>query len=74
MMESDAEEGEGAVTYKTKYRQLKNRLKYLIYVSRYLMLQHYFYSMSSTIQEHECFENDIQKAQMKLLQLSRDKR
>ena len=42
MMESDAEEGEGAVTYKTKYRQLKNRLKYLIYVSRDLMLQNYF--------------------------------
>ena len=29
-----------------------------------------FYSL----QEHECFENDIQKAQAKLLQLSRDKR
>ena len=31
-MESENEE-EGIVSYKSKYRQLKNRLKYLIYVS-----------------------------------------
>ena len=31
-MESDNEE-DGVVTYKNKYRQLKSRLKYLIYVS-----------------------------------------
>ena len=32
IMESENEE-EGIVSYKSKYRQLKNRLKYLIYVS-----------------------------------------
>ncbi|CAI8037779.1 INO80 complex subunit E [Geodia barretti] len=52
-MDSENDEEE-VVPYKTKYRQLKSRLKYLIY-------------------EHECFENDIQKAQMKLLELSSDK-
>lgn len=32
MMESDNEE-DGVVSYRNKYRQLKSRLKYLIYVS-----------------------------------------
>ena len=70
-------EEEGAVSYKSKYRQLKSRLKYLIYVSLHT---HRIGTEIGGIhtprfpQEHECFENDVQKAQAKLLQLSRDKR
>ncbi|XP_037669784.1 INO80 complex subunit E isoform X5 [Choloepus didactylus] len=42
------------VDYKKKYRNLKRKLKFLIY-------------------EHECFQEELRKAQRKLLKVSRDK-
>ena len=88
-MESENEEDD-VVSYKQKYRQLKSRLKYLVYVSTgparvksaeglvataaEICALTGLVSPSTQPQEHECFENDIQKAQTKLLQLSRDKR
>ncbi|XP_029414878.1 INO80 complex subunit E isoform X5 [Nannospalax galili] len=45
---------EGEVDYKKKYRNLKRKLKFLIY-------------------EHECFQEELRKAQRKLLKVSRDK-
>ncbi|XP_026907394.1 INO80 complex subunit E isoform X7 [Herpailurus yagouaroundi] len=45
---------DGEVDYKKKYRNLKRKLKFLIY-------------------EHECFQEELRKAQRKLLKVSRDK-
>uniref|UniRef100_A0A6I8P243 INO80 complex subunit E n=1 Tax=Ornithorhynchus anatinus TaxID=9258 RepID=A0A6I8P243_ORNAN len=47
-------QADGEVDYKKKYRNLKRKLKFLIY-------------------EHECFQEELRKAQRKLLKVSRDK-
>lgn len=46
--------GEGEVDYKRKYKNLKRKLKFLIY-------------------EQECFQEELRRAQRKLLKVSRDK-
>ncbi|XP_036082173.1 INO80 complex subunit E isoform X5 [Rousettus aegyptiacus] len=55
------------VDYKKKYRNLKRKLKFLIYAplrsARTL----------TVVQEHECFQEELRKAQRKLLKVSRDK-
>ncbi|KAF6124851.1 INO80 complex subunit E [Phyllostomus discolor] len=47
-------QADSEVDYKKKYRNLKRKLKFLIY-------------------EHECFQEELRKAQRKLLKVSRDK-
>ncbi|XP_055153641.1 INO80 complex subunit E isoform X1 [Symphalangus syndactylus] len=55
---------DGEVDYKKKYRNLKRKLKFLIYVSA---------AAGRLWREHECFQEELRKAQRKLLKVSRDK-
>lgn len=101
---------DGEVDYKKKYRNLKRKLKFLIYVSAGMRgggagagagagrtpgrprvrergagvrgrrapgpfpMAPGSASTSPVIQEHECFQEELRKAQRKLLKVSRDKR
>lgn len=93
---------DGEVDYKKKYRNLKRKLKFLIYVSageevgvrlppggpRLSREEREWGALSpgsasrprrlsaplTVMQEHECFQEELRKAQRKLLKVSRDKR
>lgn len=74
------------VDYKRKYKNLKRKLKFLVYVStvtfkvwavslepsRFGILQIQILCLLS--QEQECFQEELRRAQRKLLKVSRDKR
>lgn len=78
------------VDYKRKYKNLKRKLKFLVYVSMIILsvntqfwaiVFQYFYKCMyvslcafSPFQEQECFQEELRRAQRKLLKVSRDKR
>ena len=73
-------------SFKDKYKTLKDRLKYLVYVSvcglnglptavvAYACKGLCVICVYAFFQEHECFEVEVQHAQAKLLELTHDKR
>ncbi|KAM7228273.1 hypothetical protein CapIbe_020727 [Capra ibex] len=62
---------DGEVDYKKKYRNLKRKLKFLIYPQFTTAVGSA--SILPVVQEHECFQEELRKAQRKLLKVSRDK-
>ncbi|XP_055418189.1 INO80 complex subunit E isoform X6 [Bubalus kerabau] len=62
---------DGEVDYKKKYRNLKRKLKFLIYAQFTTAVGSA--SILPVVQEHECFQEELRKAQRKLLKVSRDK-
>ena len=73
----ECDSNNGVVSYKHKYRELKRRLKYLVYVSMSNSIYNFVSNIehvTHTPQENECFEHDVREAQTKLLQLCREKR
>ncbi len=76
-------QAEVEVDYKRKYTNLKRKLKFLVYVSIcfsiYLVFNLSFQTVvnplaSFSVQEQECFQEELRRAQRKLLKVSRDKR
>ncbi len=81
-------QAEVEVDYKRKYTNLKRKLKFLVYVSMCfsMYLVELMISMnlsfqtvvnplaSFSVQEQECFQEELRRAQRKLLKVSRDKR
>ncbi len=76
-------QAEVEVDYKRKYTNLKRKLKFLVYVSIcfsiYLVFNVSFQTVVSplasfSVQEQECFQEELRRAQRKLLKVSRDKR
>ncbi len=75
-------QAEVEVDYKRKYTNLKRKLKFLVYVSIcfsiYLVFNVFQTVVSPlasfSVQEQECFQEELRRAQRKLLKVSRDKR
>lgn len=80
-------QAEVEVDYKRKYKNLKRKLKFLVYVSILFCLLMFSSSVRliyttqlltvcirSYVQEQECFQEELRRAQRKLLKVSRDKR
>ena len=71
------EDGAQELAFKNKYKELKNRLKYLVYVSRansVYVCQMFDHFPANSWQEQECYELELRKAEQTLLELTKDKR
>lgn len=82
-------QADAEIDYKRKYKNLKRKLKFLVYVS-IVVIKHTFKvvlgflcvyflivlisNLLSLFQEQECFQEELRRAQRKLLKISRDKR
>lgn len=84
-------QADAEIDYKRKYKNLKRKLKFLVYVSpiilKYAYRVFFFllffqvyahppvrFKIWALLQEQECFQEELRRAQRKLLKISRDKR
>lgn len=64
----------GSESYKAKYRELKKKLKYLLYVSLFILTVSYELEPDLfLLQENEYFKESLKASQQQLLKVSRDR-